>query len=622
MRFFTSILRTPLFSFVKSISFLRPYHNYSPALLDKCKHLKQLNQILSQTIVTGLFHSDPFVSSKLLLNSLSNCFHQDDPLGFSHTLFLQIPKPNIFAWNFMFRAYSNSSCPTECLMLYNLMRHTQILPDNYTFPFILKACARLSLLEKGREIHAVSLNLGLEVDVFVQNALISMYSLCGMVETAHTVFNALPVLVRDVVSWNSIISGCMQTHAHYGKALKLFGGLLGDNNVRPNEVSIASALSACAKLSSLDLGKKIHAFMITGGFKLDVFISSSLVDMYAKCGQTDDAQNVFDRIPDKNVVCWTAMIACYVQSDLYKEAIELFREMQLARVTADSATVACVISACGHLGALDQGRWIHGYCERKGIEMNLSVWNALIDMYSKCGDLNKAFENFHFLTQKDVFTWTVMITGLAMNGESDQALQLFSQMEVSNSVRPNDVTFLGVLSACSHGGLVEKGSHYFEVMSQKYNLTPRIEHYGCMVDLLGRANLLVEAQKFISAMPIEPDVVIWRSLLFASWCHRNIDLAEFAANQIEELEPRRCGARVLLANAYAATSRWNDVKRVRKAMDEQSIEKQPGCSFVEVNGVIREFLVDDFSHGRRDEILDIVTRINNILQHVQVDPDI
>ncbi|CAL5329053.1 unnamed protein product [Camellia sinensis] len=461
----------------------------------------------------------------------------------------------------MFQAYSHSSSPLQSLTYYNLMRRSnRVIPDKYTFPFVLKACGRLGLIEKGLEIHCLSAKLGLEFDVFVQNALISMYFQCGFVEFGRMVFDMVPGLVRDVVTWNSVISGYVQSDC-CANALKVFGELLDDCAVRPNEVTVVSALTACGRNGFLDLGTKVHGFSVVSGFDLDVFLGSSLVDMYAKCGQLEDARKVFDRTPNRNIVCWTSMIAGYVQSDLYKDAIDLFREMQVVGVRADSPTIACVISACGHSGALHQGRWVHGYCERNHIEMNLPVKNALIDMYSKCGDIEKAVEIFHGITKKDVFSWTAMISGLAMNGQSEKALHFFSQMEMSNDVRPNEVTFLGVLSACSHSGFVDKGFYYFEAMTRCYGLTPWLEHYGCMVDLLGRANLLVEAVKFIKSLPIRSDVVIWRSLLFACRSHGNVELAEFAANKIEELEPRKCGARVLLSNVYASASRWSDVKR-------------------------------------------------------------
>lgn len=513
----------------------------------------------------------------------------------------------------MIKAHSQSSTPIESIILYNLMLRNGIFPDNYTFPFILKACGHLLLLNKGQEVHALSLKLGLEYDIFVQNSLISMYSSCRKIEIARGVFYLVPIFIRDVVSWNSMMSGYVQCDCS-GEALKLFGNLLGDNCARFDEVTLINALTASGRMGFLDLGKELHGLIIVNSFVLDVFLGSSLIDMYAKCGKMEDARKVFAKIPDRNLVCWTSMIVGYVRLDMFKEAIELFREIQLAKVVADAALAASVISACGHMGALEQGRWLHAYCERNGIDMNLSVRNALIDMYSKCGEVEKACQIFNEMVNRDVFSWTSMISGLAMNGKSDEALDLFAQMEMSSDVKPNEVTFLGVLSACSHGGFVVKGFHYFKAMSLIHHIKPRIEHYGCMVDLLGRANLMVEAENFIRAMPVEPDVVTWRSLLFACRSHGNAELAELAINKIEELEPRRSEAHVLLSHVYASASRWGDVNKVRKCMARQKIQKNPGCSFVEINGLVHEFFAEDKSYNQINVLYETNMQIHKVLQ--------
>ncbi|XP_024931177.2 pentatricopeptide repeat-containing protein At2g22410, mitochondrial [Ziziphus jujuba] len=596
------------------------------ALLEShLKNRRNFLQILSSAIVSGHFSADPFVSSKLLLHSLSDADDDDDEaaLAFSKALFFHTQNPNIFAWNFMFKAYSRSSSPQESLALYNLMRRrdSPLFPDNYSFPFLLKACGRCLFPQKGQELHCLSFKLGFELDVFVQNGLISMYSLCGLMEEARRVFNLLPVFVRDVVSWNSVLSGYLQCERNED-ALKVFVEMMEDGSVRPDQVTFVGVLTACARIGFLDLGRKIHGLVLGSGLELDVFLGSSLIDMYAKCGKMEDARKVFDGISDRNVVCWTSMIVGYAQSDSFKEAIELFREMQLHGVEADAATVASVISACGNLGALSHGRWVHSYSERWGSLMSLSVKNSLIDMYAKCGDIERALQIFHELSNRDVISWTAMITGLALNGESSRALHLFSQMAMSRDVMPNEVTFLGVLSACSHGGFVELGFVYFNAMPQSYKLTPRIEHYGCMVDLLGRANLLIEAEKFIREMPIQPDTVIWRSLLFACKTHQNIELAEFAAKKIEELKPRRSGVHVLLSNVYASASRWKDVNKLRRYMALQGTQKQPGCSFIELEGLVHEFFAADCSHSQIDSIYKTVDGINKVIRFETLDFDI
>ncbi|KAK1270798.1 Pentatricopeptide repeat-containing protein [Acorus gramineus] len=450
--------------------------------------------------------------------------------------------PSLLSLNSALGELARGARPHQAISLYNRSRcEGFFFPDNYTLPLVLKASGRLSFLRKGEELHCTSFRLGFESDVFVQNSLISMYSACGDLGTAHRVFDLVPESVRDVVTWNSMISA------------------------------------------------------------------------YAKCGVVEDARRLFDRLLDNNVVCWTSMVSGYTQSGRFREAIELFREMQVCDVKANEAIVVCVISACAHLGALDQGKWVHTYCEINGIEMGNNVNNALIDLYSKCGDLERAMRIFHGLVHRDVFSWTVMICGLAMNGNSEEALNLFSEMRSSSEVRPNEVTFLGVLSACSHAGLVDRGCFYFDCMKRTYMLTPKIEHFGCMVDLLGRANLLMEAKEFIRMMPIKADVVIWHSLLFAYQMHNNVELAEYATSWILKLEPRKCGVHVLLSNVYASASRWGDVKKVRKGMNDHGIGKLPGCTFIEINGIVHEFLAGDRSHPLVETIYNIILGMNKIL---------
>lgn len=438
-----------------------------------------------------------------------------------------------------------------------------------------------------------------------------MYSVCGEIGSARKAFDSAPDWALDVVSWNSLMSGYLKG-SFYGEALWVFGEMVR-RLVRMDRMTPVSALITCGRIGSHDLGRKIHSLVVVNGFGLDFYLGSSLVSMYAKCGDLEGAHKVFDGITGKNVVCWTSMISGYSKSGQFKEAVQLFRQMQLVGVKPDDATMACVVSCCGQLGALDQGRYLHAYYDAKGIGGDLMVKNALIDMYSKCGDIERALQIFWGLTQRDVFSWTAMISGLAMNGHPREALELFSHMEVLGEAVPNEVTFLGVLSACSHGGLVEEGFYYFGRMIGVYKLSPNIEHFGCLVDLLGRKKLLREMERFIREMPVEPDVVIWRSLIFACRAHGEVKLAEFAAKKMIELEPRKPGGHVLLSNVYAVASRWGDVNRIRRGMNERSIHKAPGCSFIEINGCVHEFFSADSSHHQTKDIHQMLLEISRTM---------
>lgn len=483
--------------------------------------------------------------------------------------------------------------------------------DNYSLNIALSAAARLPSVAVGSQLHALSVKLGLVSDTFVLNSLINMYSFCSYPATARLVLDSAPQGACDAVSWNTIIAGYLRGGMP-NKALQAFGQMAKEQ-VRLDEVTLLNALVACARTGTMKVGRMCHALVVVNGFEINCYMGSSLVSMYTKCGLVEDARKVFDAMHERNVVCWTSMISGYTQLGKFKEAVELFRGMQIAGVKADDATIATVVSSCAQMGALDLGRYVHAYCGVHGLGKDLAVKNSLIDMYSKCGDIKKAYKIFCGLAKRDVFSWTAMIMGFAVNGLCGEALDLFAQMEREGEIMPNEVTFLGVLTSCSHGGLVEQGYHHFHLMSTIYNLAPRIEHYGCMVDLLGRAKLLAEAEQFIKDMPIAPDVVVWRSLLFACRACGEVGLAEYVAKRIQELEPKKCGGDVLLSNVYATTSRWVDVNKVRAGMDTSRMSKKPGCSFIEVDGCVHEFFAGDESRFETEAVDNILFGINELL---------
>ncbi|PUZ52462.1 hypothetical protein GQ55_6G271900 [Panicum hallii var. hallii] len=531
--------------------------------------------LLSRAIVSGLFLKPPLVHS--ILRSLS--------LG---------PVPSL------------------SLSFLSLLRHSGYMTlDNYSLNIALFATARLPSVSVGGQLHSLSVKLGLVSDTFVLNSLINMYSSCSYPATARLVLDSAPQEACDVVSWNTIIAGYLRAGMP-NKALQAFGEMAKEQ-VRLDDVTLLNALVASARTGTVKVGRLCHALVVVNGVGINCHMGSSLISMYAKCGLAEDARKVFDGMHERNVVCWTSMISGYTQLGKFKEAVELFRDMQISGTKADDATIATVVSSCAQMGALDLGCYVHAYCDIHGLGKELSVKNSLIDMYSKCGDIKKAYEIFSGLTKRDVFSWTAMIMGFAVNGLCGEALDLFAQMEGEGKVIPSEVTFLGVLTSCSHGGLLEQGYHHFQRMSTVYNFAPRIEHYGCMVDLLGRAKLLAEASQFIKEMPIAPDVVVWRSLLFACRACGEVGLAEYVAERILELEPKKCAGHVLLSNVYATTSRWVDVDKLRTPMDGIRMSKQPGCSFIEVDGCVHEFFAGDESHLETEAIYNILLGINELL---------
>ena len=505
------------------------------------------------------------------------------------------------ALNSAIQTLAAGDTPDLAISLFESVRISGVIADDYTLTFAIKAVARLQVLPRGTELHSLSLKLGFGTNSQVQNSLISMYFSCRSPKSARKVFNEMTYRTMDVVSCNSMISGYVWS-GKFQEAIKVFGEMFrGRSKVVPDVITFVGVLKACGGRCLLGTGRQLHAGTVVGGFGLGFFLGSSLIDMYSKCGRLGDARRVFDAMQERNVVCWGSMISGYLHGGQFKISLDLFREMQIAGVKPDEASVSSVLSACGQVGALCQGRWIHSLCAANGLEDCLKVKNALIDMYSKCGEMERALQVFHgMLHQRDVFSWTAIICGLAANGESAMALAYFSQMLASGKVSPNRITFLAVLSACSHGGFVEWGFRYFDEMISVHKIRPEIQHYGCMVDLLGRAKLLPEMELFIRKMPMPPDAIIWRSLIFACKNSGNVELAEAAAARIMELEETtgigRHGSHISLSNLYASVERWKEVSSTR-----HGIVKKPGCSSIEINGAVFEFFVS--SHHRDMDLI-------------------
>lgn len=395
---------------------------------------------------------------------------------------------------------------------------------------------------------------------------------------------------------------------------------------------LSTILSACGRAGNLSYGKVIHELIIENNVVVDTHLQSALVTMYASCGCMDmaselfdkmwpknlvvatamvsgysrigrikDARMIFDQMVEKDLVFWSAMISGYAESDQPLEALKLFKEMQVLGMKPDQVTMLSVISACANLGALDQAKWIRLYVDRNRFGGYLRVNNALIDMYAKCGSLERAREVFDKMQRRNVISWTSMINAFAVHGDASNALSYFNQMKHEN-VEPNGVTFVGVLYACSHAGLVEEGKKIFALMTNEHSITLKHEHYGCMVDLFGRANLLREALELVETMPLAPNVVIWGSLMAACRVHGENELGEFAAKQLLQLEPDHDGALVLLSNIFAKERRWQDVGEVRKVMKQRRIFKERGCSRIEMNNEVHEFLMADRKHKQINQI--------------------
>jgi pentatricopeptide repeat protein len=531
-------------------------------------------------------------------------------------VFDSLPKRNAVTWNAMIAGYVHNGYADEPLVIFNQMQLADVRPDRVTVISVIPACAHVKALQQGKYLHSYAIKRGFLSHTSLSNSIIDMYAKCGKVDCARKLFDNM--YKRDLVSWNTMIAGYAQNE-HSNKALALFHELQ-HAAMTPNNITIVNILSVCGNGEALQQGKDIHDYIMRTGFPLDISVMTALVVMHAKCGSIEIACQLFDKMSKRDVVSWNAMIAGYVQNGYANEALTLFYQLQISEEKPDSATLITVLPACAELGALQHGKWIHAYIIKNGFELYVSVGTALIDMYAKCGSIESAFQLFDKMCNKDVVSWNAMIAAYGMNGHGEGAVTLFSQMQQAG-LMPDHVTFISVLSACSHSGLVDEGRQYFDCMSQDYYITPRMEHYVCMVDLLGRAGFLNEAHNFIKNMPLEPGIGVWGALLFACRIHCNIELGEHVAKLLIELDPRNSGTYILLSSIYATAKRWDDVAKVRSKLKESGLEKSPGRSWIVLKNRVHVFLVGDKSHPQSEKIYAMLKNLTWKMKKAGYEPD-
>ncbi|KAM0940643.1 putative tetratricopeptide-like helical domain superfamily [Dioscorea sansibarensis] len=500
-----------------------------------------------------------------------------------------------FLFNTLISSYARTNTPLSAFLVYRFMLREGFRPDKYTFPVVLKSCMSFSRIGEARQVHGAIVKMGFAWHLHALNALVHVYGLCGEFDNAGTLFDEMPL--RDVVSWTGLISVYVKA-GFFQEALALFGLM----DVEPNGATLVSVLVACGRLGELKLGRRIHGLILKRETGISVVEGNALMDMYVKCEHLDEAKRVFEGLPLRDIVSWTSIISGFAQCKRPKDALEVFHAMQGEGLEPDKVTLSSVLSACASLGALDTGNWVCEYIERKGLEWDVHIGTSMVDMYAKCGCLEMALQTFRKMPHKNVSSWNALIGGLALHGHGSNALYYFDLL-IRSGIKPNDVTFVAILSACSHSGFVEEGRRHFNSMSEIYQLAPKIEHYGCMVDLLGRAGLITEAYELIRVMPLRADVRIWGAMLSACKAHGNVELSQQILGRLLELESCDSGMYVLLSNIFANSDRWGDVNRMRKLMRDMGIKKEPGSSVIEVNGKAHEFLVGEIGHPEKAEIL-------------------
>ncbi|KAI3417460.1 uncharacterized protein J3R85_014414 [Psidium guajava] len=512
-------------------------------LLEQCLNMTQMKQIQSHLAVSGTL-LDPYAAGRFV----AFCAVHD--FSYAHRFFQRLPRRcrTAYVCNTMIKALVDGKEHASALAMYKRMvRDSGFLPNNYTFSFLLTACAQLGDVCLGSSYHCQAIRLGWESYDFVQNGLIHVYVTCNVLESARRIFDAS--VNRDVITWTALING------------------------------------------------------------------------YVKSDQVDVARNLFDEMPDKNAVSWSAMINGYVQAGQFGEALVLFNAMQNhSGLRPNHAGVVAALSACAFLGALDQGRWIHAYVDRTKMKLDRILGTALIDMYSKCGCVETARHVFEEMEERDVFAFTSLISCLANHGRSKDAVELFRRM-LTEGVTPNEVTFICVLSACSRMGMADHGLEIFRSMSKEYGIEPGVQHYGCLVDLLGRVGMLEEAKQVVRGMPMEPDSYVLGALLNGCRVHGDVELGREMVESIIQRKLDHSGVHVLLSNIYASTSQWDDVVKVRKGMEENRVKKVPGCSSIEVNGEVREFVVGSQSVALVEEVVPLLCWIEKHLKSLRLEEE-
>lgn len=531
-------------------------------------------------------HSDAFVGTALI-----DAYSVRGNVEVARQVFDGICCKDMVSWTGMVACYAENCCYEDSLQLFCQMRIMGYRPNNFTISAALKSCLGLEAFDVGKSVHGCVLKARYDQDLYVGTALLELYTKSGEIVDAQRFFEEMPK--NDLIPWSLMIARYAQSDKSM-EALELFCRMR-QSSVVPNNFTFASVLQACASLVSLNLGKQIHCYVMKVGLDSNVFVSNALMDVYAKSGEIENSVKLFVESPERNDVTWNTIIVGYVQLGDGEKAMNLFSNMLGYDMQPTEVTYSTILRACASLAALEPGLKIHSLTIKTMYNKEIVVANSLLDMYAKCGRINDARLIFDKMDKQDEVSWNAMICGYSMHGLGMEALNLFDMMQHTNC-KPNKLTFVGVLSACSNAGLLDIGQAHFKSMLQDYGIEPCIEHYTCMVWLLGRSGQFDEAVKLIGEIPFQPSVMVWRALLGACVIHKNVDLGRVCAQHVLEMEPHDDSTHVLLSNMYATARRWDNVASVRKNMQKKRVKKEPGLSWVENQGVVHYFTVGDTSH--------------------------
>lgn len=579
------------------------------------KNLKVGKQIHAHVVVTDKVSSH---SNLVQTNSLINLYVKCGRLSVACQLFDSMRLRNVVSWSSLMAGYLHEGLALEVLGLFKSMVSADYnRPNEFVLTTVISSCSDSVRVEEGKQCHGYVLKSGLVYHQHVKNALVHMYSRFSDVKGAMRVFSTVPGY--DVFSYNSVLDGLLE-EGHLKEATEVLR-LIMREDVAWDSVTYVTVLGLSSSLRILRFGLQVHCRMLKTDIESDAFVNSAIMDMYGKCGKLVNAVNIFEHLRNHTVVSWTTIMAAYFQNGYFEEALNLFVKMKLEDVSPNEYTFAVLLNSSASLSALRHGALLHACADKSGLKDHVIVGNALINMYAKSGNIEAANEVFSDMQYRNAVTWNVMISGYSHHGLGKKALHVFQDMLTAGD-HPNYITFVAVLSACAHLGLVQQGFDYLNRVMKQFGIEPGVEHYTCIVGLLSRAGLLDEAKNYMSSVSVKWDVIAWRTLLNACFLHRNYGLGRRVAEIVVQMDPNDVGTYLLLSNMYAKARRWDGVVKIRKLMRERNIKKEPGVSWVEIKDTAHVFVSEDNSHPESRQIYKKVAELLAKIKLLGYVPDI
>ncbi|CAH9141127.1 unnamed protein product [Cuscuta epithymum] len=554
---------------------------------------KTVSHIIPQTVRQSLSWNLNFPSSRFspkpasfLATDLLKSYFEKGLIKEACALFDEMPHRDVVAWTAMISGYTSCNLYQRAWsVFYGMMGDAGVQPNEFTFSSTLKACKGMKSPSCGALVHGLALKHGNHGSLYVANALLDIYStLFTTMDEACELFSEISE--KNDVTWTTMIAG--YTHRGYGYCgLQTFKQMILEG-VMPNAFTFSIAISASTSISPCSCGKHLHAAVIKHGFDFNVPVMNSILDMYCRGNNLNEANHCFHYMPQRDIITWNTLIAGYEKS-YPKESIKLYSCLESEAPSPNAFTFSSIVAAVSNLAALSCGEQVHGRIIHRGLVSNLELDNALIDMYAKCGNVLSSRRIFNEMPSRNLVSWTSMMIGYGRNGYGKQAIELFDKM-LSSSLTPDRIAFMAVLNACSHAGFVDEGLEYFNSMVDDYKVVPDQETYGCVVDLLGRAGRVKEAYELIEKMPFAADESVWGAYLGACLAHKLPDLGTLAVKKVLCLNPKIAGTYLMLSKIYAANGKWKDYVKMRNMMRNLSNKKEVGRSWVEVRSEICDFV--------------------------------